>query len=276
MTARPSPGFESYLSRWRLAPDGAPILTATSRLLPVRQGGAAAMLKLFDAPEERFGSGLMAWWDGEGAARVLAIDAGAVLLERAEGSRSLAAMAAGGADAEATAILCRVVARLHAPRSTPWPEAVPLPVWFRALDAADHPHPLARSAGIARALLSEPRDVRLLHGDIHHDNVLDFGSRGWLAIDPKRLVGERAFDYANLFCNPDFADPSLAVARDPAAFAARTALVTAEAGIEADRLLRWIVAWTALSATWLIADGADPTLPLAVGGLALGALGAST
>jgi hypothetical protein len=51
-----------------------------------------------------------------------------------------------------------------------------------------------------------------LHGDIHHDNILDFGRRGWLAIDPKRLFGERGFDYANLFCNPDLSDPSHPVA----------------------------------------------------------------
>jgi type IV secretion system protein VirD4 len=37
-------------------------------------------------------------------------------------------------------------------------------------------------------LLAEPRDVGVLHGDLHHDNVLDFGARGWLAIDPNDIV----------------------------------------------------------------------------------------
>ena len=35
------------------------------------------------------------------------------------------------------------------------------------------------------------RDVVVLHGDMHHENVLKFSSRGWPAIDPKGLVGER-------------------------------------------------------------------------------------
>ncbi len=61
----------------------------------------------------------------------------------------------------------------------------------------------------ARSLLAAQREVGALHGDIHHGNILDFGpERGWLAIDPNRLCGDRAFDYANLFCNPDIADPS--------------------------------------------------------------------
>jgi streptomycin 6-kinase len=43
----------------------------------------------------------------------------------------------------------------------------------------------------------------VLHGDIHHGNILDAGQRGWLAIDPKGLIAERGFDFANMFCNPD-------------------------------------------------------------------------
>src|SRR3546814_13426940 len=80
---------------------------------------------------------------------------------------------------------------------------VPLAHWFRALNpaAATHGGILARCAATARALLAESRGTGVLHGDIHHDNVLDFGPRGWLAIDPKRLVGERGFDFANLFTN---------------------------------------------------------------------------
>jgi Aminoglycoside/hydroxyurea antibiotic resistance kinase len=40
-------------------------------------------------------------------------------------------------------------------------------------------------------LAATQRDVAVLHGDMHHENVLKFSSRGWPAIDPKGLVGER-------------------------------------------------------------------------------------
>nr|WP_249123342.1 MULTISPECIES: aminoglycoside phosphotransferase family protein [unclassified Bradyrhizobium] len=76
-------------------------------------------------------------------------------------------------------------------------------------------------------MLAEPRDVVVLHGDLHHDNVLDFGERGWLAIDPRCLRGERGFDYANIFTNPDMADPSRPVTIRPEHFARRLAMVTA-------------------------------------------------
>ena len=197
--------FSTYLARWDLTPDGDPIVTHSSRLLPVRRRGVPAMLKLPMEAEERRGSLLMPWWNGKGAARVLAHDRDALLLERAMGHGSLAAYARIGRDDEATRILCAAIATLHAHDAAPPPDLVALTPWFRDLWPAAETHGgiLARSADTARELLAHPQDVVVLHGDIHHDNVLDFGARGWLAIDPKGLIGERGFDYANLFCNPE-------------------------------------------------------------------------
>lgn len=266
--------FEPWLERWGLAPDGAPIVTATARLLPVRQGGRAAMLKVATEPEERFGGGLMTWHAGRGAAQVLAVDGDALLLERATGGRSLAALARGGRDDAATGILCDVLAELHAPRAGAPPEGVPLGRRFRALApaAAAHGGVLALSAAAARVLLDAPLNVGVLHGDVHHGNVLDFGARGWLAIDPKRLEGERGFDYANLFCNPDIDDPTSPVAVWPERFERRLGIVVARSGLERRRLLRWILAWAGLSAAWAIADGGPPEASLRVAALAVAAL----
>jgi streptomycin 6-kinase len=74
-------------------------------------------------------------------------------------------------------------------------------------------------------LLATQRDVVALHGDMHHENVLRFGSRGWLAIDPKGLTGERGFDYANIFCNPDGATATM-----PGRLARQTRVVAEAAG----------------------------------------------
>lgn len=253
--------FDAYLARWGLEPDGAPILTHGSSLLPVRRGGAPAMLKIARKAEERAGARLMVWWDGNGAARVLAHDGDALLMERAAGGGSLAAMARGGRDDEASRILCAAAARLHAPRDRPPPEVVSLARWFQALGpaAAAHGGILVRAAATARELLADPRDVTVLHGDIHHENVLDFGARGWLAIDPKGLSGERGFDFANLFCNPD-----LQTAAAPGRLARQADVVAAAAGLERGRLLRWVLAYAGLSAAWSLEDGDRPELALAV------------
>lgn len=265
--------IEAYLARWRLTPDGDPLETHSSIVLPVRRSPPDAagkdavrcILKVARADEERAGARLMAWWEGDGAARVLELDGDAVLLERALGPGSLARMARTGRDDEASCILCAAAARLHAPRDRPAPELVPLERWFRALEpaAAAHGGILARAAAAARELLSAPREVVVLHGDLHHDNVLDFGARGWLAIDPKGLVGERGFDFANLFCNPD-----LRTAAAPGRLARQATVVAEAAGLERGRLLRWILAWAGLSAAWALEDGDHPEVALAVAELA--------
>lgn len=256
--------FSFYMERWGLVPDGEPIATRSGRLLPVRRGGGPAMLKIATEPEERGGAALMLWWDGIGAARVLAQDGDAVLLERATGSGSLTDMVRQGKDDAASRIICDVVARLHTPRPLPPPSLIPLTDWFGALDraASRDGGTFARSAATARMLLADPREVVPLHGDIHHGNVLDFGKRGWLAIDPKRLQGERGFDYANLFCNPD---QSIALA--PGRLARQAGVVARAARLEHRRLLQWVLAWAGLSAAFLIEDGqsahVEPALQIA-------------
>lgn len=264
--------FAPYLARWGLAADGAEIVTRAARLLPVRQGDTPFMLRIAIHPEAQGCHALLDWWEGDGAARLVAADGGdAILIERALGTRSLAAMARASDDDAATHILCDVIARLHAPRTRPIPDLIALAAWFEALWPAARTHGglLARAAEAAQALLSEPVDVRPLHGDIHHDNVLDFGaSRGWLAIDPNRLLGERGYDYANLFCNPDMETPETRVAVRPERFHARLAIVAARSGLERVRLLSWILAYAGLSAAWLLADGDSAAVDFQIASLA--------
>ncbi len=266
--------LETYLERWNLKADGKSIQTPRALLLPVRRGDDAAMLKIATEPEEQFGGRLLEWWGGEGAARVLAREGPAILIERAEGTRSLSEYARTGRDAEAAEIICDVIAKLHTPRKKPLPELVPLAAWFQDLEpgAVKYGGLLHRSCVAARQLLNSPREVVVLHGDIHHDNVLDFGERGWLAIDPKRLRGERGFDYANIFTNPDIAGTDIPVATLPERFSERLDIVLQKSGLERERLLQWIVAWTGLSAVWMIADNHSPEVDFRIAKLAIAAL----
>jgi len=261
----------AWLARWELVPDGEAITTSSSLLLPVRRRGQPAMLKIARAEEERRGGRLMAWWDGDGAARVLAHDEQALLLERATGSRSLAAMVAAGADNEASRILCAVATRLQAPRRGPLPERVPLSRWFEALSptAGIHGGLLAQADAAAHDLLATPREVVTLHGDVHHGNVLDAGARGWVAIDPKGLLGERTFDFVNILRNPD-----AATALAPGRFDRQVNVLADAAALDRHRLLKWTLAFAGLSAAWHLADCEPADLDLAVAARAAAALGA--
>lgn len=243
--------FRDYLQRWNLVPDGEAIVTSTSQLLPVRADGAPAMLKVVTLNEEKRGGQLLEWWDGHGAARVLARADNAVLLERAEG-RSLAQLVRGGEDDQASQILCAVTAQLHASRTLPPPALPTLVGWFQPLMEMGRMHGgvLWTAAEVAVGLLNCPREMVVLHGDLHHANILHFGPRGWLAIDPKGLIGERYFDYANLLCNPDFA-----VALRAGRLQRQIEVVAAAAHLQRGRLLAWVMAWAGLSVAFRLEDG---------------------
>ncbi|MDH4583423.1 hypothetical protein E8F20_16330 [Pseudomonas sp. BN415] len=73
----------------------------------------------------------------------------------------------------------------------------------------------ACGAACARQLLGSQRKVVVLHRDAHHENVFDFGERGWLAIDAKRVIGDHGYDYANLICNPELPTVTQPALRSP-------------------------------------------------------------
>lgn len=259
--------IDYYLKRWTLLPDGEPIITQTSQVYPVCYQHKPAILKIAQVAEERRGGQLMAWWDGQGAARIYAQDDQAILMERAIGGRSLLSMTKNHQDSEATHIICSVVAKLHAvKKATPLPKLTPLPLWFKSLETA-----AIQNGGIfkpayqtVQELLNVPQETVILHGDIHHQNILDFGHHDWRAIDPKGLIGERGYDYANIFCNPD-AD----VATLPGRLEQQAKIVAKMANIDYSRLIRWILAYAGLSAAWHLEDGTNPELALAIANIAL-------
>ncbi|QNP49301.1 aminoglycoside phosphotransferase family protein [Diaphorobacter aerolatus] len=251
--------FNVYLQRWGAKAAGKPFATPTSDLLPVsltgNLEGLPAMIKITRDLDERIGGQVLQWWGGNGAARVYAYDpdSGALLMERATGSKHLLRMALEGEDDAATTCICRTLHRLHSNRSSDPPkELLPLKDFFRSLApmAQREGGLMAECAMVANELLLDQRERVVLHGDAHHSNILDFDQRGWLVIDPKRVTGERYYDYVNLLCNPD-----LKTCTDPVRFARQLAVVIDVAGLERKRLLRWVMAHAALSAAWFLEDG---------------------
>ena len=231
--------------------------TPTSRVFRVRHRGAVAALKLLKPKgrEEIAGARLMRWWDGAGTARVWELSDDAVLMEWLDGP-SAGDMARTGQDDAATGILCDVLADLHRPRGAP-PDLHDLAGWVRPLTlarAADWPPAFAEAALRLGHLLETAPDAVPLHGDFHHDNVMR-SARGWLAMDPKGLIGDPAYDAANLFRNPLGASE---LALDAGRIARLADRVSARLGQRRGRVLDWAAAHCALAAVWNRSDG-NPT-----------------
>lgn len=207
---------EPYLERWNLASDGAPFTTHSSLLWPVlRANGQKAMLKIPDpCSDEARGADLLTLWDGGGAVRLLERDAHVQLLERLvapSGEQSLEEMFVDGKIEQATHILCDVIDQLHDKVPNQDLPGYLIPVTEQAGSMAYFlqegrpkgamPALFAEALHLSKELYKEKGHI-LLHGDIHHFNVMQNEQGRWLSLDPKGLLGPKAYEYSNIFCNP--------------------------------------------------------------------------
>ncbi|HEY7003148.1 MAG TPA: aminoglycoside phosphotransferase family protein [Gaiellaceae bacterium] len=177
----------------------------TSLVVPARRtDGSAAVLKAnFPEPESEHEAAALACWSGAGAVRLLARDdeRRALLVERCFPGTVLWEVEERHANEIAAGVVLQLWQALPAgdfgsldEQAAQWADSLPAS-WAAA------GRPFERELlDEAVAFLRAPRpqeDPVLLHQDLHGGNVLR-SERGWLAIDPKPLVGERAFDLASL------------------------------------------------------------------------------
>jgi len=252
-----------FPARWRLSAPSLLTETFSSRIWKVRLGdGAVAIvkdLKPFDDVEDELrGAHYLAWREGRGAVRLLDSENNFMLLEYA-GEGHLRDVLDRGGDSAATEIAASVLAELTAPSDMPFPaDLQPLRARFASLfakaaadRAAGRTSLYVEAAETAERLLAAPRRLCPLHGDLHHDNIIE-GLRGWLAIDPKGVLGDPAFDAANMLYNPLERDD---LCLDPKRIAHMAEVFAAVLDQDPRHILDHAIAYGCLSAAWHEADG---------------------
>ncbi|MFK0257342.1 aminoglycoside phosphotransferase family protein [Streptomyces sp. NPDC090445] len=246
---------ERFLQEWALRPAGPVMHGMTALVVPVqRADGTAAALKLLLPDEESAGEPLaLRAWDGRGSVRLLEHDpgTGTLLLERLDERRPLSGLAERD-PRQAVRVVGELLARLTA---VPAPAGVRGlgPVAARLLERAPRALagiPDARARGLvadcAAALAEvagEPGD-RLLHWDLHYDNVLAGGREAWLAIDPKPLAGDPGFELMPAIRNNFAADQ----------VQWRFDLLTEALGLDRERARAWVLGRVLQNCLWDVED----------------------
>jgi streptomycin 6-kinase len=245
--------------------------TATSFLLFGTRHCEPVVVKVIKREGDEWHSGeILQAFRGNGVVRVYEYVDGALLLERATPGDSLVGMATAGRDGEATAILADVIRRMAG--CTPPVRCPTLHDWAKGFErymasGGDQIPPDLVEEGYRDYLrLAESQGpTMLLHGDLHHYNVLRDSGRGWLAIDPKGIIGEVEYEIGAMFRNP-IERPELFTS--PNAIQNRLEMVMRTLNVDGGRVLRWALSQAVLSAIWGVEDGfvveADnPTVGLA-------------
>jgi streptomycin 6-kinase len=262
-----SEALAPWLERWGLDFDGQPPLPGGREPYPgagevafVRRDGQSLVLKLLPPGSDEWRSGeVLAHWDGRGAVRLLEQAPGAVLIERATPGDDLSSVVQAGDDEAATLILCEVMALLNRPP--------PGGARFRTIAdwgrGFERNRAAAVALGVEAGLIDQAQALfhRLcetqagpivLHGDLQHYNVLRDATRGWLAIDPKGILGEPVYETGAMLRNP-VANPQLCA--DSAIVDRRARTMCGRLGYPYERVIGWCFSQWLLAVLWAIQDG---------------------
>jgi streptomycin 6-kinase len=227
----------------------------------VRADGTEAVLKIgVPNPELTTEIADLTCFEGRGAVRLLAADLGrgALLLERLRPGTTLRD---APDDDEATRAAARVMRRLWRPvgEDHRFPTVAR---WGRGFDrlramfeGGTGPLPSAlveRAEGLLVELHRSMGNPVLLHGDLHQENVLRARRQPWLAIDPKGVVGDPAYEAGPLLRN--IAPRLLEAEAADRIIARRVAILVDELALDRARLLAWAFVHMLLSAWWSVED----------------------
>jgi streptomycin 6-kinase len=252
---------------WELTHDGEPWHGRGALVVPVRTpGGRPAALKVSlphdEAEHEHLG---LQAWHGNGTVQLLRADPRrwALLLERLHADEDLRSLD----DLEACEVVAGFYPRLHVP-ALPQLRRLSSYVsrWTDGLAAlpadAPVPHRLVEQAvSLGRDLATDPAtDERMIHGDLHYENVLAADREPWLVIDPKPMAGDPHYEVAPMLWNRW---DEMAATRDVrSALRRRFHTLVDTAGLDEARARDWVVVRVMHSALWTIEDAERDGVPL--------------
>lgn len=190
-----------------------------------------------------------------GAIKVFDFDyhLGALLLERVHPGMPLSAVED---DQTATEVFCDVFRRLHHCRPTG--NFSSITEHFAAIERYRSqyrvgmlpPQWVERAEECLAFLISSTHENVLLHGDLHHENILRDREHEWLVIDPKGIVGDLHFDAIQYLLNyrDRGGDPDTVLAQ-------RIAIMSHRLNLDPRRIAMWGLAKGVLDACWILEDG---------------------
>ncbi|GFN31968.1 aminoglycoside phosphotransferase family protein [Paenibacillus xylaniclasticus] len=197
---------------------------------------------------------------GRGAVQVIEWNdtLGAAVLERVLPGTPLSATLD---DREATEVFCEVFRRLRHSIVAEEGDFHTLRGWFGALvryrdrfgtEGPLPEHWVVRAEETLEELLRTTTETVLIHGDLHHGNILRHGDGGWAVIDPKGMIGDVHFETIQYLLNYVDRDGDC-----DTVLCRRVAMISERLSLDRSRIARWGIARGVLEACWSIEGGAD-------------------
>lgn len=196
-------------------------------------------------------------FNGLGSVKVFAYDdqLNAVLLERAVPGDVLKALDRDSA----INIYADVVKKLHSCKQNDMTSYMTSEKWLQTIDRMQDNRLkkyICKAKEFVALLAKNPQEKKICHGDLHLENIILHGKE-YLAIDPKGVVGELAFELAAFDL---LTDQEMQQEEVSSLIKQRVLKLSENAHCDKDRLFMWFYLRCLLGAQWFIEDEQDPSL----------------
>lgn len=251
--------IETYLQKWELTSEGPVDNLSYNFVLKVTDSNETPLILKLGVPnfDTRNEMVTLQEYDGNGCAKLLKFDLenGVMLLERLVPRRMLS-------DEKDELVVLENYIKVWKAIRRPVPEGTSTPSlthWFEGLtryrNASEGPISLEHvqlAEEFFQQVIETSEAPQLLHGDLHHENILYSEEKGWMAIDPKGVTGDPYFDVTSFLIN------QLDTKTDPKSILKlRVDTISDQLGLDRQRLLKASIALGTLYACWAVEDLAD-------------------
>ncbi|AIF45684.1 aminoglycoside phosphotransferase family protein [Virgibacillus sp. SK37] len=255
--------IDTYLHKWKLVNHGPVTNLSYNYVLNVTDIGGNPFILKIGVPNADFANEVhtVQIYNGKGCARIIKAvpEEGVMLLEQLQPGNMLDTLETEEEQIEQYVNVWRAIRRPIPPQGK---QPTPLITnWFESLSTYRKTYTEGDRITEEHLLLAEQfieevnrttKGAALLHGDLHHENILFSKHKGWLAIDPKGVIGDEYYDTISFLINKL---EGKANQRDVLRY--RVKRLSELLQLEEKRLLKAAVALSTLYACWAQEDNAE-------------------
>ncbi len=256
---RESCDIDSLASKWSIKITKRITQTPTCEVFEVERDSVLLILKLYSDlgwEDEKGSISVLNAWNGNGAVTVIDHVDKALLMEKLE-EPNLYSFSASNQESQASEIFCEIIDKIHSVDIEMLPDPVkaaneiikPL----LQFDVADPIQPMFDKAKrIAEELIGSPGETVVLHGDLHHENVLRRSDGEYVCFDPKGYIGDPAYEIATILKNP-WHYPEISESEEICL--ERAQYFAKSLNFDLGRILKFAFVHMGLSVMWSYSDG---------------------
>jgi streptomycin 6-kinase len=175
----------------------------------------------------------------------------AFLMERLEPGESLKSLVKARDDDTATRLICQTILELqsHQHEQAEFTQISKFAGSLSVLKNRLDNRIVSKAEALFHELTTDKIHDMILHGDLHHGNILSSGST-WKVIDPQGYVGDPVFEVCSMiYCDCFPPDRSI-----PQVVERRLRILAEELSFDPQKIKAWAFCKTALSLAWNLED----------------------